>query len=119
VAPADDYGVEFVLADHGTGSAQITFDFALGTHARLVGILTRFAQRPALPQQIPTLVELHLEATEPAMLLGFVDLAVLKLRPQFLLLGNQLIDSSENVSVFIRVCGHPSSLPDYRVNRGH
>ncbi len=53
------------------------------------------------------------------MLFGFVDLAMLKLCPEILLLGNQFVYLSENVSVFIRVRSHDSSLPDYLVNRGH
>ncbi len=53
------------------------------------------------------------------MFLGFVDLAMLKLRPEFLLLGNQFVDVSEDVGVFVRVRSHASSLPDYRRNRGH
>lgn len=48
------------------------------------------------------------------MLLGLVDLAVLKLRPKFLLLGDQLVHLVENVSVRIEVFGHRTSLPDYR-----
>ena len=46
------------------------------------------------------------------MLLRLVDLVMLELRPQFLLLGDQLVDLSENVGVFIRVRSHGSSLPD-------
>ena len=53
------------------------------------------------------------------MFLGLVDLVMLELRPQFLLLGNEFVDVSKNVGVFVRVRSHGSSLPDYRVNRGH
>ena len=53
------------------------------------------------------------------MLLGLVDLAMLELRPQFFLLGDQFIDLGENVGVFVWVRSHASSLPDYGVNRGH
>lgn len=48
------------------------------------------------------------------MLLGLVDLAVLKLRPKFLLLRDQLVHLVENVSVRSEVFGHRTSLPDYR-----
>jgi hypothetical protein len=40
---------------------------------------------------------------------------VSKLGPQFLLFGNQFVDLGENAGVRV----HPSSLPDYRVKRGH
>ena len=43
------------------------------------------------------------------MLLGFVDLVVLQLVAKLLLLGDQLVDLSENVLVL----SHGSSLPDY------
>ena len=49
------------------------------------------------------------------MFFGFVDLVVLKLRPQFLLLGDQFVHLRENVGILV----HLASLPDYGGNRGH
>ena len=46
------------------------------------------------------------------MLLGLVDLVVLQFGTQLLLLGDELIDVSENVLVL----GHGTSLPDYGVS---
>lgn len=91
-------------------SVQVALDLVGRTHLGLPRIAARLPLGPALPQQIPALIELHLDGPEPFVLLGLVDLAVLKLRPEFLLLGHQLVDLVENVLVF----GHRTSLPDYR-----
>jgi peptidylprolyl isomerase len=90
--------------------AKVSLDFVGGTHAGLAGIAAGLAQRSALPKQIPALVERNLHRTQPLLLLRLVDLAVLQLGPQLLLLGDQLVDLSENVLVL----SHGSSLPDYR-----
>ncbi len=78
---------------------------------RLLRIAARFPQCAALPKQIPTLVELHLDGPQALMFLGFFDLAVLQLLAQLLFLGDQLADLFENV--FICVACHRSSLHDY------
>lgn len=106
------------------GSVQITLDFALRPDAGLVGILTGLAERAALPQQVPSLVELHLEGTESTVFLGLVDLVVGKPGAQLLLLGDEFVDSRKDVRVRIRVIAlrvrsHAVSLPDYGVTRGH
>jgi peptidylprolyl isomerase len=103
------------------GLVQIAFDFTFGSNARLGGVLAGVTQCAALPQQIPTLIELHLEATQPSVLLGLIDLVVLQLGAEILLLGHQLVDPGENVGVFgvgvfgVRVGSHRLSLPDYGV----
>lgn len=95
-------------------SVQVTLDLIGRTHLSLVGILTGPAQRTALPEQVPTLVELNFHGAQSLMFLGLVDLAVLHLGPELTLLGNELIDLGENVTVLV----HPTSLPDYGVGRG-
>lgn len=62
-----------------------------------------------MPQQVPALVERDFHGAQSLVLLGLVDLVVLKLATQFLLLGDQLVHLSENVLVR----SHSSSLPDY------
>lgn len=91
-------------------SVEVALDLVRRTHLGFARVAAGLPKSPALPQQIPALVELHLDGLEPTMLLGLVDLAVLKLGPQILLLGDQPVDLVENVLVF----GHSTSLPDYR-----
>ena len=95
-------------------SVQVALDLIGRTHLSLIGVLTGLAQCPALPEQVPALVELNFHGAQPLMFLGFVDLAVLHLGPELTLLGNELIDLGENVTVLV----HPTSLPDYGVGRG-
>ena len=49
---------------------------------RLRRVAAELAQRAALPQQVPALVELHLDGLQPLVLLGLVDVLVLKLVAQ-------------------------------------
>ncbi len=91
-------------------SVEVALDLVGRTHLRCARIAAGLTERSALPQQIPALVEFYLDGLEAFVLLGLVDLAVLELRPEFLLLGDQLVDLVENVLVF----GHRTSLPDYR-----
>lgn len=49
------------------------------------------------------------------MFLGSTDLAALQFGPEFLFLGDQSVNFSEDVLVF----GHPASLPDYRYSGEH
>jgi hypothetical protein len=80
-------------------SAKVALDFIARPNPRRSGIAAGLAKGPALPQQVPALVELYFHGAQPLMLLGFVDLAVLQLGAQLLLLGDQLVDLSENVLV--------------------
>src|SRR5262249_11193585 len=50
-----------VRALRGHRLAFVAFHYSRGTRVRLGGIAAEFAQRPALPQQIPALVELGLD----------------------------------------------------------
>ncbi len=95
-------------------SVQVALDLIGRAYLCLIGVLARFAQGPALPQQVPTLVELDLDGAQAAVLLGFIDVVVLHLVAKLLLLGDELIDLGENVMVLV----HPTSLPDYGVGRG-
>ena len=93
-----------------SNSVQVALDFVGRPHLGLPRITTGLAQGPPLAQQIPALVECHLEGAQPLVLLGLVDLAVLQLGAQLLLLGDKLVDLIENVLIL----RHVSSLPDYR-----
>jgi hypothetical protein len=95
-------------------SVQVALDLIGRTHLSLIGILTGPTKGPALPEQVPTLVELNFHGAQPLMFLGFVDLALLHLGPELALLGDELVDLGENVTVLV----HPTSLPDYGVGRG-
>ena len=78
-------------------SAEVALDLVRRTHLSFPRVAAGLPQGPALPQQVPALVELHLEGFQPSpvlrtwvrLLLGCVDLAVLQLVPQFLFLGDQ------------------------------
>jgi hypothetical protein len=87
-------------------SAKVALDLTSWAHSRRSGIAAGLAQRPALPQQIPALIEFHFHGAQALVLLGFVDLMVLQLVAQLLLLGDQLVYLSENVLVL----GHESRL---------
>ena len=80
-------------------SAKVALDLTGRAHSRRSGIAAGRAKRPALPQQIPALIEFHFHGAEALVLLGFVDLMVLQLVAQLLLLGDQLVYLSENVLV--------------------
>jgi len=80
-------------------SAKVALDLTGWAQSRRSGIAAGLAQRPALPQQIPALIEFHFHGAEALVLLGFVDLMVLQLVAQLLLLGDQLVYLSENVLV--------------------
>lgn len=76
-------------------SAAVTFHCADVAHASGVGVLPEFAAGPALPQEIPALVELFAEVFEPGRLIlgGQVP------AEQFVLFAHQLSDVVENVVV--------------------
>lgn len=97
------------LRRRNANSVEVALDLVRRTHLGFPRVAAGLPKSPALPQQIPALVELNLDGLEPLVLLGLVDLAVLKLGPQVLLLGDQPVDLVENVLVF----GHSTSLPDY------
>ena len=80
-------------------SAKVALDLTGWAQSRRSGIAAGLAQRPALPQQIPALIEFHFHGAQALVLLGFVDLMVLQLVAQLLLLGDQLVYLSENVLV--------------------
>lgn len=98
------------LRRRNANSVEVALDLVRRTHLGFPRVAAGLSKSPALPQQIPALVELNLDGLEPLVLLGLVDLAVLKLGPQVLLLGDQPVDLVENVLVL----GHSTSLPDYR-----
>ncbi len=73
--------------------------------------LTRVAaglpQRPALPQQVPALVQLDLKRAQTRMLLVRADLMPLQAGAKFALLVNQLADMVQGIVVRC----HGSSVP--------
>src|SRR4051812_48475360 len=87
---------------------QVTLDLTGRTHLRLIGILPGLAQSAALPEQVPTLVERNFHRAQALMLLGFVDLVMLHLGAELSLLGDELVDLGENVTVLV----HQPSVPD-------
>jgi hypothetical protein len=109
VPAAHDDGVESVLTHQLTLSASVAFDLVSWAHPGLLRILPCVAQCPALPQQIPALVEGYLQRLQPLTFLGLVDLPALQFGPQLVLLGDESVNFGEDVLVF----GHPASLPDY------
>jgi hypothetical protein len=56
---------------------QVILNLLGRAHRRLARVTTGIAQRPALPQQIPALVEFCLDPAQPVMLLGLGDVSVL------------------------------------------
>ena len=112
VAAAHDDDVEALVGCHGQRSAQISLDLVRRAHRGQVGVLTRFAQRPALAQQVPALVKLNFHRAQPLVFLRLVDFVMLHLGAEFLLLGDELVDLGENVTILV----HPTSLPDYGVS---
>lgn len=88
---------------------EVALDLVAGSCGGLVGILAGLPQRPALPQQVPALVELDLQRPKALVFAGLVDVAVLKPVAQFVLLGDELTNVLENVAVLV----HRASLPDY------
>jgi hypothetical protein len=95
-------------------SVQVSLDLVCRPHARLIGILARFAERTALAQEVPALIELNLQGAQPSMFFRFVYLVVLQLLAERLLLGDELVYFGENVTVLV----HTPSVPDYGVDRG-
>jgi hypothetical protein len=119
MAEASEATGDVAEASEATGdmslpSVQVALDLIGRSHLSLIGILTGPTKGPALPKQVPTLVELNFHGAQPLMFLGFVDLAVLHLGPELALFGDELVDLGENVTVLV----HPTSLPDYGVGRG-
>lgn len=90
-------------------SASVAFDLVGRTHSGLPRVLSGLAQRSALPQQIPALVEGDLQRLQPLALVALLDLPALQSAPQLLLLGDESVNFGEDVLIF----GHPASLPDY------
>ena len=85
-------------------SAEVALDLVGRPDAGLPGIPARLTQGPALPQQIPALVERNLDGAKPVVLLGFGDLVMLELGPQILFLADEVADLGQGVAV----AGFPS-----------
>ncbi|OCB08190.1 hypothetical protein A5717_29660 [Mycolicibacterium porcinum] len=107
---ADDDGVQRLLRHITLRSASVAFDLVGGALLGQPGVLSRVTQRTALPQQVPALVEGDFQRSQPLLLVGFVDFAMLQFGPQLLLFGNKPVNFGEDVLIF----GHTTSLPDYR-----
>src|SRR5207302_2200088 len=68
------------------------------TSRRCIGILARFTQRAPLAQQIPALVEGHLDGVEPPPVVVSRGACRLPL-PELVLFGDELLDRRVNLSV--------------------
>src|SRR5271163_4484474 len=90
-----------------TCSAQVALDLAGGPYRGVARIAAGLAQRAALPQQVPTLVELDLEVAQPRVFVGRADVAVLQLLSKCLFLGDQVVDVRQGVAVGL--VGHARS----------
>lgn len=84
-------------------SASIVLDLARRPGVRLFGIPTELALRAALSEQVPALVQTHLQFAQPIVFLGTQSGRVRRLRPQRVLLGDQVVDPAENVLVVHQV----------------
>ncbi len=89
MAAAHDDRVD-VTGSHG--SVQVALDLVGGPHRGLGRVATGLAQGAALPQQVPALIELHLEMAQPGVFFGLADLTVLELLAKSLLLGDEFVD---------------------------
>ena len=74
----------------------------------VAGILAGVAAGPALAEQVPALVELHLDLAEPARS-GVVQLLVAVLALQLMLLSDELVDAIDDLASFIG--GLPNLAP--------
>lgn len=110
VPAADDDGVQRLIRHITLRSAPVAFDLVGGALLGQTGVLSCVTQRTALPQQVPALVEGDFQRSQPLLLVGFVDFAMLQFGPQLLLFGNKPVNFGEDVLIF----GHTTSLPDYR-----
>src|SRR3954464_15905371 len=75
-----------------TGLADVTLDLAGRADLRALRVLAELATGSSLPQQVPALVQLHLQVTQQRVLLGAVDRAGLDLLAQGVLLVHQRPD---------------------------
>src|SRR6266508_6556683 len=81
-----------------TRSLLVALDDLRVSEIRRGGILPRLAQRTALPEQIPRLVEAHLDRLEPAVL-ALAQAALRAALVQLVLLGNELLDTRVDLVV--------------------
>src|SRR6476620_6323707 len=88
------------------GSAPVALHDLGVTDLRGARVLTELAPGAALPQQVPALVQLDLDAPEPLVLLLAADLAGPELRAQPVLLLDQPLDACLDVDVV----GHPPTI---------
>src|SRR3954471_18896055 len=75
---------------------QVALDGRLGAGLRLVGVLVALALGPPLTEQVPALVQVRLELTDPAALL----LGVLGGLAELVLLVDQRVDAAEDFVLF-------------------
>src|SRR5262249_2289518 len=87
-------------------SALVALDGALVANRRLVGILSGGTPSTALVEQVPALVERHLELREP-LAVAIARLAATLALEQLVLLAGEVVDPSDDV----RVVRHLSMSP--------
>src|SRR5262245_16998299 len=82
------------IAAGGLGSARVALDGALVPDGGLVRVLTGVAAGPSLVEQVPALVERHLELGEP-LAVGIRRLAAPLALEQLVLLAREVVDPRE------------------------
>ncbi len=92
-------------------SLQVVLDDVGWTGRRVVGILPGMSACLTLPQQIPALIEVHLECAQTRIPFTFADISAPESLAQLVLLPDQLGDVVSDGPVGIRkVVGHAPTL---------
>lgn len=81
-------------------SAHVLFDDLRWSQRRLFRIAARFAQCAALPQQVPALIEFHLEARQPVVLAVGED----PLAEEPVLFVHEFLDVRQNLVLRLAPC---------------
>lgn len=79
-------------------SLQVTLDLLRGTRLGALGVRTGTPPGPALPQQVPALVERFLERFQSRVFLGRIDFSGHAAGAQLVLLIDQAADLVEDVA---------------------
>ncbi|KWX24594.1 hypothetical protein AFM11_07895 [Mycolicibacterium wolinskyi] len=90
-------------------SVLVALDFIGRADLGLPRVLAGLPQGPALPQQVPALVQRHLQRLQSPMLFVLVDLPTLQFGAKLLLFCDESVNFGEDVLIF----SHTASLPDY------
>jgi len=86
-------------AEASPASLKVAFDLRRRARLSVIGILAELAVRPALPQQIPALVQSVLHRTQPITLLRAGQLALGDLVAELVLLADEVADVLEDLGI--------------------